>query len=150
MEPPRDDSEIIQVTVNNVAPTASIDGTDEIYRGEEVTFSLTATDASPVDQAATFTFDIDWDGDLVFDEQVVGASGVQVAHTFTDLGSPNTRVRATDQDGSTGAVSTLPVTVDRFVLRGDGQGNTDLIYGGTAGVDAVYFLGTASSIFIFT
>lgn len=148
--PALDDSEIIQVTVNNVAPTASIDGTDEIYRGEEVTFSLTATDASPVDQAATFTFDIDWDGDLVFDEQVVGASGVQVAHTFTDLGSPNTRVRATDQDGSTGAVSTLPVTVDRFVLRGDGQGNTDLIYGGTAGVDAVYFLGTASSIFIFT
>lgn len=148
--PVMDDSEIIQVTVNNVAPTTGISGTEEIYRGEEVTFTLTATDVSSVDQAAPFTFDIDWDGDLVFDEQIVGNSGVQIAHAFTDLGNPTIRVRATDKDGTTGAVSTLPVTVERFVLRDDGQGSTDLIYGGTNGLDSIYLIGSASNLYIVT
>ncbi len=147
--PNESDSEIIQITVNNVAPTSGISGTTAIYRGETVTFTLTASDVSAVDQAGNFTFDVDWDGDLIFDETFVVPSGTDVTHRFTDISTPTIRVQATDKDGGTGTVSTLPVTVTTHVLRDDGFGNDDLIYGGTDGVDAVFFVGTTTFVGIF-
>src|SRR5262249_46284161 len=60
------------------------------------------TDSSPVDQAAGFSYAIDWgDGSPV---QVVAATpgdgaGITVNHIFTASGSFTPRVRATDKDG---------------------------------------------------
>ena len=139
------------VTVNNVAPTAAISGTTAIYRGEEVTFTLTATDASPVDQAGLFTFEIDWDGNGSVDQTLVGVpSGTTVQHAFPNLTpGTNIQVRATDKDASTGSFSQLPITVTPHVLRDDGFGNTDLIWGGTPLFDAVFVLGQAPGMSIY-
>ena len=54
-------------------------------RGQVRTFTLSATDPSPIDQAAGFTFSIDWgDGTT---QEVTGPSGVTVEHTFADAGT---------------------------------------------------------------
>ncbi|CAL1124794.1 unnamed protein product [Cladocopium goreaui] len=138
------------VSVNNLASTASIAGTAAIYRGEEVTFTLSASDASSVDQAGLFNFEIDWDGNGTVDETLLGVpSGTTVQHAFPSLTSNNIQVRATDKDGSTGGFSQLPITVTPHVLRDDGFGNTDLIYGGAPGFDAVFVLGQAPGMSIY-
>ncbi len=139
------------VTVNNLAPTAAITGTTDIYRGEEVIFTLTATDASPVDQGGLFDFEIDWDGNGTFDETIVGVpSGTTVQHSFPAATPSNTlRIRSTDKDGATSDISELSVSISPHVLRDDGFGNTDLIWGGTNLLDSVYVLGGGSSVSLF-
>lgn len=86
------------VTVNNLAPTAAITGTTEIYRGETVTFNLNAIDASPVDQAGLFDFEIDWDGNGTIDETLLGVpTGTTVQHTFPAVAANNIQVRRDGQ-----------------------------------------------------
>src|SRR5207247_8077804 len=61
------------LTINNVAPTATIAGPSSGVRGQPRTFTLSASDLSPVDQAAGFTFTIDWgDGST---QALTGPSG---------------------------------------------------------------------------
>src|SRR5262249_18248663 len=48
------------VTVNNVAPAAGVSGPAGGVRGQARTFTFTASDPSAVDQAASFTYAIDW------------------------------------------------------------------------------------------
>src|SRR5581483_583887 len=48
------------VNVANVAPVAAIAGPAVALRGQSQTFTLTANDPSPADQAAGFTFTINW------------------------------------------------------------------------------------------
>ncbi len=138
------------VTVNNLAPTASITGTTDIYRGETVSFTLGATDPSPVDQAGLFDFEIDWDGDGSVDETLFAVpSGTTVQHKFSTIAANNIQVRATDKDGATGSFAQTPITVSPHVLRDDGFGNIDLIWGGTDLLDAVYVIGGGPSVSLF-
>ncbi|WP_145234608.1 putative Ig domain-containing protein [Urbifossiella limnaea] len=99
------------VTVGNVAPTAAVTGPATATLGQPVTFTLTAADPSPADQAAGFTFEIDWDGDGLVDQTVTGPSGTLVAHTFAGAGPQQVTVTATDKDGgaSEEAVAVLSV-----------------------------------------
>ncbi len=144
------DTETIQVTVNNVAPTAAIAGTTDIYRGETVTYTLTATDPSPIDQAGLFTFEIDWDGNGTVDETVANVlSGSTVQRTFVSVIANDVQVRATDKDGATGSFGQTPITVSPHVLRDDGGGNIDLIWGGTPGFDAVFVIGSGPALSLF-
>ncbi|MEQ9379860.1 MAG: calcium-binding protein, partial [Pirellulales bacterium] len=111
------------------------------------TFTLNASDASPVDQDGLFTFEIDWDGNGSVDQTVASVvSGTTVMHTFPGLTTNNIQVRATDKDASTGAFGQTPITVTPHVLRGDGFGNTDLIWGGTPLFDSVYVVGQAPTL----
>src|SRR5206468_1662921 len=48
------------VTVNNVAPTAGLSGPPTGVRGQTRTFTFTASDVSTVDQAAGFSYAINW------------------------------------------------------------------------------------------
>ncbi len=138
------------ISVSNVAPLASITGTTDIYRGETVTYTLTATDPSPIDQAGLFTFEIDWDGNGTVDETVANvASGSTVQRTFATVAAGNIQVRATDKDAATGAFSQTAITVSPHVLRDDGFGNIDLIFGGTSGFDAVFAFGSGSGLSLF-
>src|SRR5262249_11928758 len=52
----------VQTTIlgDNVAPTAGISGPTDGVRGQARNFTLTATDPSAADQAAGFTFAINW------------------------------------------------------------------------------------------
>jgi len=127
--------------VVNAAPTAFIQaGVGQAYRGEEVTFAFSALDPSTADMAGAFDYQIDWNGDGVIDEVASGpAAGVSVSHVFLESGDYSVRARAVDGDGGVGEFQTLTLDVRDYVLRANGQGTVDVIYGGTPGNDVVHF-----------
>jgi hypothetical protein len=89
----------VVVTATNAAPVASVTGPAAGVRGQALAFTLTAADPSPADQAATFTYDLDWDGDGVYEQKVTGPASQPVTHAYAAAGSYTVRVRATDKDG---------------------------------------------------
>ncbi len=138
---PLSDIELITITITgtNSAPTASITGPSSGVPFQDRTFTLTATDSSPADQAAGFFFDIDWDGDDEVDQTVIGLSGTQVTHAYNSVGAKTVKVTARDQFNAVSDVSTHAVNIARIEMQGG-----DLVWGGTAGEDAVEFEETAS------
>jgi len=121
--------------VANVTPVAAISGPSAGVPGQELTFTLTATDVA-ADEAAGFTFNIDWDNDGVVDETVPAAAGngagVEVTHVFDSEGPFTVSVTATDKDGGISAPATLDVTIsDTAVVDGV------LTIGGTDGNDVI-------------
>lgn len=110
------DSATIEVV--NVAPKVTIAAPSFTPRGETVLFSFRAEDPSSIDAAAPMTYSIDWNGDGVVDESLVGpAEGIHVEHTFPS-GSFVTRVTATDKNGDTGAVATHQIASRATGLAG--------------------------------
>ncbi|HVX64411.1 MAG TPA: Ig-like domain-containing protein [Pirellulales bacterium] len=121
------------VTVNNVPPTASVAGPTLAVRGQTQTFTLAASDPSPVDQAAAFSYLVDWgDGSP---QQTIGgaASSTQASHIFTAGGTFTVRVWATDKDGGQSASpGAFTLAVQAAALEG---GN--LVIGGTTADDSI-------------
>lgn len=151
-QPDQSDSETILITVANQAPTLSF-GIPELgfrsqnanghaVRGHQAAFVLNAIDVSAEDQAAGFTFSIDWDGDGNADELINGPSGTTVEHVFADSGTFNISVWATDKDGSSSAVVQQSVKVVDWDLRRNAATpeRKDLVWGGTSGNDAYAFV----------
>ncbi len=125
------DSPATTVTVNNAAPTlqvsAAVDGFDGVT-GQTRTYNLTATDPSSVDQAANFTYIINW-GDLSPAQTFIGPSSLAATHIYAVANNYIITVLAQDKDGGS-ASSTRNVTV----RTSEPQGNTMAI-GGTTGND---------------
>ena len=117
------------VIVNNVALDASVSAADSGLVGDAICFTLGATDVSDADQAAGFTYAIDWDGDGTVDQTVSGTDGLGVDHTFATGGSTTVIVTATDKDGGTSSQVShtieliQPVSVD--VKPGNSKNNVN-------------------------
>ena len=126
------DAAPVTITVSEVAPVAAITGPETIVAATPTSLTLSATDPSSLDQAANFTFHIDWDGDGDVDETVVGPSGTVVIHAFATLGNTTIKVTATDQDGSISQVFNKAITVVAFEVH-----NGALKVGGTAARDQI-------------
>ena len=124
------------ITAFNVPPTASVTGSSVSVPGLPVTFTLGATDPSPVDQAADFTFNIDW-GDGTTD-QVTGPAGMTFTHTFATTGSDTVTVTATDKDGGVSQPVSTTLQVKTAALVDDflNPGHKLLAVGGTDGADS--------------
>jgi type VI protein secretion system component Hcp len=121
------------ITVDNVAPTASISGPADGVRGQARTFTLTASDPSAMDQAAGFTFTIDWgDGSPVVDLGPGTPSGVHSMHRYLVSGTYTVSVTASDADGLAGSPVTATVNIVAILLQ-DGV----LTVGGTTGDDTI-------------
>jgi PKD domain/RTX calcium-binding nonapeptide repeat (4 copies) len=133
--PALSDTKSFAITVDNVAPTANLAGPNDSYqgvRGQTRTFTLGATDPSPVDQAAGFTYSINWgDGTSETDS---GLSGAQVSHVYDAAGAYAVTMTATDKDGGTSVPVTLPVAI-RIVE----QQGAILAVGGTPNADTFLF-----------
>ena len=127
------------ITATNVAPTVDVVGPAVTVPGLPTTITLNATDPSTADQAAGFTFAIDWDGNGTVDQTVTGPSGTTVTHTFATTGSGTVSVTATDKDGGTSTADTLAVEVKTAALVDDplNPGQKLLAVGGTAGADKI-------------
>lgn len=93
--------------------------------------TLYAEDANSADQAADFTFLIDWDGNGTTDHTVTGPSGVEVLHTFAS--AITVKVAARDQVGSTGPAAFFAIDPVEH----------SAIWTGTNGADSVVFNQTA-------
>src|SRR6185437_11599402 len=117
------------VIVNNMPPTAAVSGPTASVQGQAQNFTFTAQDDSPVDQAAGFTYSIDW-GDQST-TTMSGAASISLSHVFTAAGNYTVQVWATDKDGQQ---SKQPGTLSVRVTTAALQGN-DLVVGGTTGDD---------------
>jgi Ca2+-binding RTX toxin-like protein len=136
--PPLIDTKTFTITVLNVPPTAALTGPTDGVRGQPRTFTLSANDPSPVDQAAGFTFNINWgDGSIQTD---TGPSGLQLDHVYTDTGSYTVQVTATDKDVGVSAVATQLITIQAAEIQGD-----TLAVGGTLGDDTIFFTPAGNS-----
>lgn len=130
---------ILNVTVDNVAPTAAVSGPATGVRGQVLTFTVSANDVSTPDRAAGFTYKIDWNGDGVVDETQTGGSSLTVSHSFADAGNYVVRVTATDKNSGVSDVATTAVAVTIVALQPDpsSPGHTVLVVAGTSGSDVI-------------
>jgi PKD repeat protein/DNA/RNA endonuclease G (NUC1) len=95
-------SDELTVTVNNVAPTiTNLTGDSSVKEGETVNFSATATD--PGSDTITYIWD--------FGDGSETVEGAEASHIFTDNGTYNVTLTASDEDGGETA-QTLEVTVE--------------------------------------
>jgi Ca2+-binding RTX toxin-like protein len=141
------------VTVDNLAPVASISGPASAAIGQTLTFTLTASDASAADQAAGFTFNIDWDGNGSIDQTVTGPSGTQVSHVYATGAVVSVKVTATDRDLGVSAIAAQTVVVSAISVQPDPADPTRvaIVAGGTAGNDWILITpGLSSNQFVVT
>src|SRR5688500_11028121 len=89
------------LNVANAAPVVNIEGPSAGVPGQPLTFTLTATDVD-ADEAAGFTYSIDWNNDGTIDETIPATAGngagVEVTHAFETAGVFTISVTATDKD----------------------------------------------------
>ncbi|MBX3415675.1 MAG: putative Ig domain-containing protein [Pirellulales bacterium] len=123
------DRQTFRITVVNAAPTATLSGPTTGVPGESLLFTLLATDPSSADQAAGFTFHIDWDGDGTIDQTVSGPSGMTVSHTFATANTFAARLTATDKDNGTSEASTLIVSTNLAPLPPGSQASFSVVEG---------------------
>lgn len=127
------------VTVDNVAPTAVIVAPTEAVRGEPITYVFSAVDPSSVDQASSFTYAIDWNGDGTTDEVQIAGSTLSFTRTYSSTGSNTVRAAVVDKNGEISSITTHTVTVSTYrTAPNPNNGSlTDLIVGGLATEDGI-------------
>jgi hypothetical protein len=131
------------VLIRNAGPTVGIGDPELFVRNQPGQLVLTADDPAPADDAAGFTYIVDWgDGTA---PQIVrrtpgNGAGVTVDHVYTRSGEFNVRATATDKDGGTGAASQT-VGVKSVALKPSpcDPEKTVLVVGGTLGNDTIRF-----------
>jgi len=127
------------VEVNNLAPTVTVYASSSVIGGTPTTVTLAADDPSSVDENANFTFNIDWNGDGVVDQTVVGPSGLMLQHVFYAPGPQNIIVTAMDKDGGISDPASTTVFVSGVFVGPDAIDPTkqDLYVVGSDGVDNI-------------
>jgi subtilisin family serine protease len=101
----------------------------------EMTFDLLAWDFGAADPSGTFTYEIDWNGDGIFDQTVVGTQFESVVHVFS--GVSTVIVRASDGLGYTSPVSSVtvdPSSGDAYFIGSDRDDDLEFTPLSTTGV----------------
>ena len=128
------DSAPATVNLVNVPPQAIITGNNSTVPFAPVTLTFSADDPSALDDAANFTYTINW-GDGSPAEVVVGpGSGVDRDHVYASLGVKTVTLTAMDKDGGLSAVTNFNVVVSPVAQVG-----SDILVGGTNGADRIVF-----------
>jgi hypothetical protein len=117
------------VQVNAVLPTATVSGPALGVPGQPRTFTFSAVSPSPTDQAAGFSYAVNWgDGKTQTIAATAGnGAGVVVDHIYTAPGAYSVTVTATDDDGRSPAASQT-ISVQTVQMEGN-----SLAVGGTLG-----------------
>lgn len=140
-------SDYVVGTLNNALSTLNneatlnllrVSGPPAIVRGMPAEFTLTPTGPA-YGGSTSFQFAIDWTGDGVTDQTVTGLAGTKVTYTFTTEQAINVRVTATPVGGGTAVTTTRAIRVQEYALVPDAVNPalTNLLYGGTSGVDTL-------------
>lgn len=102
------------MTVQNVAPSPTFTGPQFGFATFPASFTIAATDMSPADQAAGFTYSINWgDGSAadVIPASASNGSARTVTHAYAQPGTYQAVLSATDKDGGIGTSSYLQIVV---------------------------------------
>lgn len=118
-------------------PTASIESRSTLVRGEEGAFTFRASHQTP-NQADVFSFHLDWDNDGTFDQVVTAPSGVSVSRRWSTTTSVTVRMVAVDSNNVAAENVYFNLNVVPYETRANGA-TFDLYWGGTDGIDAVFF-----------
>gem|GEM_PF-590244 len=109
------------VTVTEEQPMAGVSGSSSGVAGQPQSFTFTASDNTPGEQAGPFTYNIDW-GDNSQQTITSNQTSVTVDHSFAVDGAHLVQVSVADADGdstSAGAntqISILPVQMQGNIL----------------------------------
>ena len=118
-------SSSVAVTVNDVPPTVTLTAPSTGTTGSAVSFAAVASDISPADQAAGFTYSWNFgDGGT--------ASGADPTHTYTSSGTYTAKVTATDEYGKTGTATASIVVSSSSTLTVSAGSNETINAGSTA------------------
>ena len=124
---------ILNVTVNDVAPTIALSGNSSVDEGSTYTLALGAITDPGLDTVQSYT--INWgDGtNTTLSASEVQAAGGNVNHVFADgASSPLISVELVDEDGTHAAAGTLNLTVNNvaptIALAGASEVNSGASY----------------------
>ena len=106
------------ITLTNTPPTASFGGPSIGVLYQPLAFTLGATDPSWADQAAGFTYAINW-GDSS-STSLAGPTGITATHDYTTAGNYTVTLTATDKDGGVSQAVTEAVAVSATPLIQNG------------------------------
>ena len=81
----------------DAAPTLVVTGTTSASVGEPVVLTLNAVGSFPSDPNDSFTFDLDWENDGIYEERISGQTDSQASHTYAARGLYVIGVRAIDR-----------------------------------------------------
>ncbi len=96
--------------VYDLAPTASLNGPSKLGPGLAGAFTFSATDPSPVDQQAGFTFQVNWgDGSPV--QTILPGKPGALSHVYTSAGTFSVQVTAIDKDGVSSRAASQQVAI---------------------------------------
>lgn len=129
-------------------PIANVQIPNTIVRAASASFTLTSQWGTPASGTGNMTYYVDWTGDGVIDQTVIGPSGTNVSHIFTSAGTNSITVWAKDSRGVVSDPVTASFEVKPWGLLPSARwpGLTDLVVGGTDGVDAFYFVPNGAGI----
>lgn len=98
--------------VSNLAPLAGIDAQGSAESGTPVSFTLSASDPSPLDSAAGFAWKLDFGDGTPVETTAAGASGFLTrSHAFTGGGTFSVEATATDKDGRVSSISVFQILI---------------------------------------
>jgi len=119
----------VTLTLTDVPPTASVSAASQPaieVVGQPQAFVLSASDPSPVDTAAGFSFIVDWGDGSAQQTASAADAALNVSHVFTHSGSFTVSVWAVDKDGGRSASpATFAAVVNSAAMEG-----TTLVVGG--------------------
>lgn len=132
------ESVLASVQAGLASKSVAISGPSSVVRGQARTFTLTPQGLSAAEVGAQFTYQLDWNGDGVTDETVVGPAGRTVTRVFPFTGTYNVGVTAIGPGGVTRTgVQTVAVTHWALQPNAARPDQTDLVIGGSTANDSI-------------
>jgi len=120
--------------------SVAISGPSAGVRGQRLTFTLNGFDSS-AGETDSFLYEIDWNGDGILDERILGSRQVDVTHVFAEAATYAISVNIASQNGETSPPTTHVVAIARALLQLDPLDPTKsaLVVGGSSGKDKIEF-----------
>jgi Ca2+-binding RTX toxin-like protein len=116
--------------VVNVAPVAFVNGPASGVRGQARTFMLAASDPSAIDEAAGFTYWVNWgDGSS---QQLNGPGVLEALHVYAASGTYTVTMVAIDKDGAVSDPTHTAITISAVQFQAG-----SLTVGGTTASDVI-------------
>jgi hypothetical protein len=131
------------INITPAIPIASVSGPTAGVRYQTQAFTFSATDTAAAEEAAGFTYTINW-GDGSAPQNVPATAGngtgVTLDHQYSTAGSFTVSVTATANDGTASSLATQNISISPAALLGDPMhpGQNALFISGTAGSDIIH------------